>query len=76
MPRQLLEPGVVTKSRAHSTLTYRSFSILVCAMNPCPCGYLGSLPHYCTCFQRQIQVYRNQLSGHIYDRIDIHIPLQ
>ena len=40
-------------------------------MNPCPCGYLGSNSRYCTCTPKQIQSYKNRISGPIYDRIDI-----
>lgn len=76
MLRQPLETGVVTISRAHSTVTYPSSFILVGAMNPCPCGYFGSLHHYCTCSHKQIQAYQNRLSGPIYDRIDILLSLQ
>jgi len=76
MLRQPLETGEVTISRAHSTVTYPASFILVGAMNPCPCGYLGSLHHYCTCSQKQIQAYRNRLSGPIYDRMDILLSLQ
>ncbi|WP_445505443.1 YifB family Mg chelatase-like AAA ATPase [Niallia sp. 03091] len=76
MLRQPLETGNVTISRAHSTVTYPSSFILVGAMNPCPCGYLGSLHHYCTCSQKQIQSYRNRLSGPIYDRMDILLSLK
>ncbi|TYS17718.1 YifB family Mg chelatase-like AAA ATPase [Rossellomorea vietnamensis] len=75
MLRQPLETGEVTISRAHS-MTYPSSFILVGAMNPCPCGYLGSPHHYCTCSQKQIQAYRNRLSGPIYDRMDILLSLQ
>ena len=76
MLRQPLETGEVTISRAHSTVTYPASFVLIGAMNPCPCGYLGSLHHYCTCSEKQIQVYRNRLSGPIYDRIDILLSLQ
>lgn len=76
MLRQPLETGKVTISRAHSTVTYPSSFILIGAMNPCPCGYLGSINHYCTCSQKQIQTYRNRLSGPVYDRIDILLSLQ
>ncbi|NRK74191.1 AAA domain-containing protein, partial [Salmonella enterica subsp. enterica serovar Typhi] len=76
MLRQPLETGEVTISRAHSTVTYPASFILIGAMNPCPCGYLGSLQHYCTCSQKQIQAYRNRLSGPIYDRMDILLSLQ
>lgn len=76
MLRQPLETGKVTISRAHSTVTYPSSFLLVGAMNPCPCGYLGSNDHYCTCSAKQIQAYRNRLSGPVYDRIDILLSLQ
>ncbi|WP_435406659.1 ATP-binding protein [Niallia hominis] len=76
MLRQPLETGEVTISRAHATVTYPASFILIGAMNPCPCGYLGSLHHYCNCSQKQIQAYRNRLSGPIYDRMDILLSLQ
>lgn len=76
MLRQPLEAGEVTISRAHSTVTYPCSFILIGAMNPCPCGYLGSFNHYCTCSAKQIQTYRNRLSGPVYDRIDILLSLQ
>ena len=76
MLRQPLETGKVTISRAHSTVTYPSSFLLVGAMNPCPCGYLGSNNHYCTCSPKQIQAYRNRLSGPVYDRIDVLLSLQ
>lgn len=76
MLRQPLESGVITISRAHSTVTYPSSFILLGAMNPCPCGYLGSNLHYCTCSPKQIQAYQNRLSGPVYDRIDILLSLK
>jgi magnesium chelatase family protein len=75
MLRQPLETGEVTISRAHSTVTYPSSFILIGAMNPCPCGYFDSNTHYCTCSVKQIQTYRNRLSGPIQDRIDILLSL-
>jgi magnesium chelatase family protein len=48
MLRQPLEMGKVTISRISSTVTYHSDFILLGAMNPCPCGYLGSRTRYCT----------------------------
>lgn len=58
MLRQPLEAGKVTISRAQSTVTYLSSFILITAMNPCPCGYLGSNSRYCTCTPKQIQSYK------------------
>ncbi|WP_153127254.1 YifB family Mg chelatase-like AAA ATPase [Peribacillus tepidiphilus] len=76
MLRQPLETGMVTISRAHSTVTYPASFILIGAMNPCPCGYLGSNTHYCTCSEKQIQAYRNRVSGPVYDRMDILLSLK
>ncbi|GAE28083.1 Mg(2+) chelatase family protein [Halalkalibacter wakoensis JCM 9140] len=75
MLRQPLETGNVTISRAHSTVTYPASFLLIGAMNPCPCGYLGSNTHYCSCTPKQIQAYQNRVSGPIYDRIDILLTL-
>lgn len=75
MLRQPLETGKVTISRAHSTVTYPSSFILIAAMNPCPCGFLGSNSQYCTCTPKQIQSYQNRISGPVYDRIDILLSL-
>lgn len=76
MLRQPLETGKVTISRAHSTVTYPSSFILIGATNPCPCGYLSSNSHYCTCTDKQIQAYHNRISGPVYDRMDILLSLQ
>ncbi|MBC8413764.1 YifB family Mg chelatase-like AAA ATPase, partial [bacterium] len=73
--RQPLEDGQVTISRAMSSITYPSSIMLVCAMNPCPCGYLGDERHQCTCMPAQIQRYRQRVSGPLMDRIDIHIEV-
>lgn len=76
MLRQPLENGKVTISRAHSTVTYPSSFIFISAMNPCPCGYLGSSAHYCTCSEKQISTYQNRVSGPIRDRMDIVLSLK
>ncbi|MBI4697590.1 MAG: ATP-binding protein [Nitrospirae bacterium] len=73
--RQPLEDGSVTISRAVSSITYPSSIMLVCAMNPCPCGYLGDIHHQCTCTPSQIHRYRHRVSGPLLDRIDIHVEV-
>ncbi|MFP4167262.1 MAG: YifB family Mg chelatase-like AAA ATPase [Desulfonatronovibrionaceae bacterium] len=73
--RQPLEDGTVTISRAATSLSYPASFVLVAAMNPCPCGYLGSETHPCTCTPTQIQRYRARLSGPLLDRIDLHIEV-
>jgi magnesium chelatase family protein len=71
--RQPLEDGHVTISRSAGKITLPCNFMLVAAMNPCPCGYLGDAKHECRCTPSQIQRYRNRISGPLLDRIDIHV---
>jgi magnesium chelatase family protein len=73
--RQPLENAEVTVSRAAASVTYPAGFMLVAAMNPCPCGYIGDAKHQCTCTPGQIHRYRTKVSGPLLDRIDIHIEV-
>ncbi|MBI5213020.1 MAG: YifB family Mg chelatase-like AAA ATPase [Nitrospirae bacterium] len=73
--RQPMENGLVTVSRAVASVTYPAQFVLVAAMNPCPCGYLGDSRHQCTCTPRMINRYRSRVSGPLLDRIDIHVDV-
>ncbi|MFO7576854.1 MAG: YifB family Mg chelatase-like AAA ATPase [Pelovirga sp.] len=75
MLRQPLEDGQVSISRAALSLTYPADFMLVAAMNPCPCGFLGDAVHDCTCTPPLLQRYRNRLSGPLLDRIDLHVEV-
>lgn len=71
--REPLEERQVTISRVTNTLTFPSSFILICAMNPCPCGWYGDRDHNCQCSQLEIKRYTHKLSGPLLDRIDIHV---
>ena len=73
--RQPLEDGKIVIARAKTRIEYPSDFILLAAMNPCPCGYLGDSNKQCTCTEHQIKQYRSKLSGPLLDRIDIVIDV-
>jgi len=75
MLRQPLEDGSVTIARANMTLSFPSRLMLICAMNPCKCGYLHDSSRECRCTPGQIQQYLNKISGPLLDRIDIHVEV-
>ena len=71
--RQPLEDGEIVISRVHTSIKYPADFMLLAAMNPCPCGFLGDKQKNCTCAQFQIDRYRARLSGPLLDRIDLQI---
>ena len=74
--RQPLEDKTIVVSRANRRSVYPADFMLVCAMNPCPCGYLSDPSHECKCTELQIQSYRKKLSGPLFDRIDMNIEVE
>ena len=74
--RQPLEDGFVTITRVSAQATYPADFVLVCSMNPCPCGNLGSRTRPCRCTPTEIRRYLNRISGPLLDRIDMHIEVE
>lgn len=73
--RQPLEDGTVTISRAAGTYDFPADVLLVAALNPCPCGFHGDSKRECRCSPRQVEQYRQKISGPLLDRIDLHIEV-
>lgn len=73
--RQPLEERKLTISRAAMALEFPCDILLVCALNPCPCGFLGDPRRSCRCNPRDVQKYRDRISGPLLDRIDLQVDV-
>ncbi len=73
--RQPMEDKVVTITRTAAKITYPARFMLVCAMNPCKCGYFGSQSGVCKCGRREVEKYLSKISGPMLDRIDIQVEM-
>jgi magnesium chelatase family protein len=73
--RQPLEDGVVRIARAQRTAVFPARFVLIGAMNPCPCGFLGDPRRPCRCTPMQIDRYASRLSGPLRDRIDLTVTV-
>ncbi len=73
--RQPLEDGCVTVSRVAATVSYPSSFMLVCAMNPCKCGWYGHSSGRCRCSENDVRRYHSRISGPLLDRIDLIVEV-
>ena len=73
--RQPIEDGKITIARVAATFSYPCSIMLVCAMNPCPCGFFGHPTRKCTCPPGAAARYLAKVSGPLLDRLDIHIEV-
>ena len=73
--RQPIEDGIVSVSRVKRQAQYQSSFMLVAAMNPCPCGYFGSVHRACRCTPPEIRKYLDKISGPLLDRIDLQVEV-
>jgi magnesium chelatase family protein len=73
--RQPLEDRTVTIGRASGSFTFPADFVLVAALNPCPCGFLGDRKKPCRCSTAQVQRYRQRISGPLLDRIDLQLEV-
>ena len=73
--REPLETGHITIARAAQRAEFPARFQLIAAMNPCPCGYLGSTVRHCRCTPDQVARYQGRLSGPLLDRIDLHVEV-
>ncbi|PYR29001.1 MAG: ATP-dependent protease [Acidobacteria bacterium] len=73
--RQPLEEGSVTIARAARSAIFPARFMLVGAMNPCPCGFLGDTLRECRCTPQQVERYGHRLSGPLRDRLDLTVDV-
>ncbi|OGR82555.1 MAG: hypothetical protein A2901_05570 [Elusimicrobia bacterium RIFCSPLOWO2_01_FULL_54_10] len=73
--RQPLESHRVVVARSKETMSFPANFMLVAAMNPCPCGFLGHPSRDCVCTPQQVQKYSGKISGPLLDRFDMHLEV-
>jgi magnesium chelatase family protein len=74
--REPLEEGSISIGRSAGCVRFPAQLLLVAAMNPCPCGYLGHAKRACSCSANEVRAYRQRISGPLLDRMDLHIHVK
>lgn len=75
MLRSPMEDRIVHITRSNVSVSYPCSTMVIGAMNPCPCGYYGHPKRECSCTERKVQAYLNKISGPLLDRLDLHIEV-
>lgn len=73
--RQPLEAKEVHIARASGHVVFPANTQLICAMNPCPCGFFGDRERTCICEPKKVKRYQERISGPLLDRIDLFVDL-
>ncbi len=73
--RQPMEEGVVQITRAAGSEAFPARFMLVCAMNPCKCGWYGYDERRCRCDSKAVEKYQAKISGPLLDRLDLTVDV-
>jgi magnesium chelatase family protein len=70
-----MQDGEVVIARAAGSVRLPARSLVVAAMNPCPCGHHGDPKRECVCTEQRLASYRARISGPLADRFDLRVAV-